>query len=116
MFTTQTSYYSSLEKGFLEIKHQTNKHFKYMAIQSGPIGFNDNFQRILWTVLIWRSIINNSELWLCGDPEQKHGTVYDQYCKDLFGPMNNSFNQHNPSQMDGKYNDNHFSLNTSNQH
>lgn len=77
IFTTQTAYYSSVEKGFKNLKLQTTNQYKFMALQSGPTELRDNFQHTLWIVLIWRSIFTNSELWLCGDPKQKHHTFFN---------------------------------------
>eukprot|EP00102_Acyrthosiphon_pisum_P016861 XP_008187978.1 PREDICTED: uncharacterized protein LOC100166845 isoform X4 [Acyrthosiphon pisum] len=105
IFTTENTYYGSLENGFKTIDH-TLKGYKYLAIQSDSIDYpSDNFQRISWIVLISRSIIHSSELWLCGDVKQNNYKVYyDEYCKNIL-PMNNSFQYNSPSQNYNRYND-----------
>lgn len=123
MFTSQTKYYSNLEKAFEKIKKTIkNKDYRYFALQSGPIGLGENFKHISWTVLILRSIINYSELWLCGDTDQsEEKVIYDQFCRSVLGYSRNyssSFNS--SSQMiynklnDGNSN-NHNTSSTSNQ-
>ncbi|XP_029344299.1 MATH and LRR domain-containing protein PFE0570w isoform X3 [Acyrthosiphon pisum] len=105
IFTTENTYYGSLENGFKTIDH-TLKGYKYLAIQSDSIDYpSDNFQRISWIVLISRSIIHSSELWLCGDVKQNNYKVYyDEYCKNILS-MNNSFQYNSPSQNYNRYND-----------
>jgi len=120
MFTTENTYYGSLENGFNTI-NRTIKRYKYLAIQSGPIDYpSDNFQHISWIVLILRSVIRSSELWLCGDVQQKNYRVYyDEYCKNVL-PMNDSFQYNSPNQKYNRYNDDRRSSfntkETSNQH
>ncbi|KAL4122999.1 hypothetical protein QTP88_015232 [Uroleucon formosanum] len=113
MFTSVNTYYSSIENGFISIGH-TFKKYKYLAIESGPIDYSsDNFQHISWIVLISRSVIRSSELWLCGDVKQKNYQVYyDEYCKSVL-PMNNSFQYYSPYQKYDRYNeDRRCSFNT----
>jgi len=92
-----------------------------LAIQSDLIDNpSDNFQRISWIVLISRSVIHSSELWLCGDAKQNNYKVnYDEYCKNVL-PMNNSFQYNSPNQKYNRYNDdrrsNFNTKETSNQH
>lgn len=99
MFTTQSAYYSSIENGFKTIAHRI-KRYNYLAIQSGSIDYpSDNFQHIYWIVLISRSVIYSSELWLCGDVKQtKYQVQYDEYCKNVQNSMNNSFQYNSPTQ------------------
>ncbi|XP_060862340.1 uncharacterized protein LOC132939272 isoform X2 [Metopolophium dirhodum] len=105
IFTTENTYYGSLENGFKTIDHNF-KGYKYLAIQSDPIDYpSDNFQRISWIVLISRSVIHSSELWLCGDVKQNNYKVYyDEYCKNVLS-MNNSFQYNSPIQKYNRYND-----------
>lgn len=113
MFTSVNTYYSSLENGFISIRHKFKK-YKYLAIESGPIDYpSDNFQHISWIVLISRSVIHYSELWLCGDVKQENYKVYyDEYCKSVL-PMNNSFQYNSPFQKYNRYNeDRRCSFNT----
>lgn len=85
VFTSQTSYYSCLEEAFIEIKKKV-KGYRYFAFQSGQIKPAENFKHISWIVLILRSIINDSELWLTGDTDQSEVQVsYDQYSKTILG-------------------------------
>jgi len=92
-----------------------------LAIQSDPIDYpSNNFQRISWIVLIFRSIMHYSELWLCGDVKQNNYKVYyDEYCKNVL-PMNNAFQYNSPNQKYNRYNDdrrsNFYTKETSNQH
>jgi hypothetical protein len=37
LFTSQSAYYSSLEKGFLTIKNYVRRSYRNFAIQSGPV-------------------------------------------------------------------------------
>jgi len=101
MFITKNAYYSSLESGFKHI-NRTSKDYKYMAIQSGSIDeSSNNIEHISWIVLIFRSVIYSSELWLCGDVKLRSDKVpYDQYYKDLYGSMNSSFQYNSPTQKD----------------
>ncbi|CAI6373290.1 unnamed protein product [Macrosiphum euphorbiae] len=120
IFTTENTYYGSLENGFKTIQKKY-KEYKYLAIQSDLIDYpSDNFQRISWIVLISRSVIHSSELWLCGDAKQNNYKVnYDEYCKNLL-PMNNSFQYNSPNQKYNRYNNdrrsNFNTKETSNQH
>jgi len=119
MFITQNAYYTSLEIGFKHI-NQISKNYKYMAIQSGSIDEPSyNFEKISWTVLILRSVIYFSELWLCGDVKQTSDKVpYDQYCKNLYGSMNCSLQYCSPTEKENKNKEHCLSFNiqeTSNQ-
>jgi hypothetical protein len=101
VFTNQTEYYSNIENAFVKIKN-SNKSYRYFAFQSGPIKPAENFKHISWVVLILRSIINNSELWLCGDTDQPEDkTLYDQYCRNISkNSRNYSSNFNSSGQMD----------------
>lgn len=79
VFIKAQSYYSCLEDAFRKI-HRSTKDYIYMAIQSGPIDYHP--KQISWIVLIYRSIFNNSELWLCGDSDLTSNIYYDQYCRN----------------------------------
>ncbi|XP_025424426.1 uncharacterized protein LOC112693534 [Sipha flava] len=85
LFTSQSAYYSSLEKGFLTIKNYVRRSYRNFAIQSGPIKPTAYFKHISRIVLLLRSIIYGSELWLCGDSDQTNEkVVYEHYCKQVF--------------------------------
>jgi len=74
-----------------------------LAIQSDSIDYpSEHFQHISWIVLIARSVIRFSEIWLCGDVKQNKVVYYDEYCRTVL-PMNNSFQYNSPHQ---KYNRN----------
>lgn len=73
-------YYSSLESIFRNVIH-LDLHYKYLAIQSGPLSSNNNFQHIIWIVLILRSFAFKCELWLCGQEEPIEND-FDQYCRN----------------------------------
>lgn len=106
VFTSKTEYYSNIENAFVKIKN-SSKSYRYFAFQSGPIKPAENFKHISWVVLILRSIINNSELWLCGDTDQSGDIVlYDQYCKNILNNSRYSSNFNSSGQMDyNKIND-----------
>lgn len=75
-------YYTSLEKVFENIKGYIKSSYRYLAIQSGSVQSDNTFNHIARVVLILRSIIHNSELWLCGDGDQTHKQPYDDYCRN----------------------------------
>ncbi|XP_022180610.1 uncharacterized protein LOC111040854 isoform X2 [Myzus persicae] len=112
IFTTQSTYYGSLENGFKEINKI--KNYNYLAIESGPIDYpSDKFQHISWIVLIFRSVIHFSELWLCGNVKQSETHVfYDEYCRNVQYPMNHSFQYNSPTQGNYRYNDDFHSFST----
>lgn len=76
------NYYTSVEKAFKNIKRLKLKSYRYLAIQSNLIQSDDTFNHISRIVLILRSIITNSEFWLCGDTNQKYHSSYDDYCRN----------------------------------
>jgi hypothetical protein len=83
LFTSQTAYYTSLEKGFINIK-KSIRSYRTFAFQSGPIKPTENFKFISRMLSILRSVIYSSELWLCGDTDQtKDKEVYENYCRNI---------------------------------
>ena len=85
LFISESAYYSSVEKGFITMRNYIRSNYRNYAIQSGPIKPSATFKHISRFVLVVRSVIYGSELWLCGDNDQtneKH--VYEQYCKKVF--------------------------------
>jgi hypothetical protein len=87
LFTSSTAYFTSLEKGFKNIKKGI-RSYRNFALQSGPIKPVDNFKYISRTVSILRSIINGSELWLCGDTDQiKEKEIYENYCRTVINEV-----------------------------
>jgi len=113
MFTTKNAFYGSLENGFITICNEV-KGYKYLAFQTDSIDYpSDHFQHISCIVLIARSVLRSSELWLCGDAKQNNTVYYDEYCKNVL-PMNNSFQYNSPYyQKYNRYNDDcHSSFNT----
>lgn len=89
-FISQNAPYSSIEKAFKRINRLV-KNDEFLAIQNGPIKLTKNWKHTSRMVLILRSIINNSELWLCGDTRQtKEKISYDDYCRTLYGKSRRS--------------------------
>lgn len=89
-FISQAAYYGSIEKAFKRINCLL-KRYKYLVIQSGPLKITKNYKHASWLVLILRSIINKSEVLLCGDTGQtKDNVVFDNYCKTLYGTSRRS--------------------------
>jgi hypothetical protein len=87
LFISPTAYYSSLEKGFTNIKKHI-RSYKHFVFQSGPIKPADNFKHISRMVLIMRSIIYSSELWLCGDKDlTKETEVFDTYYRNIINEI-----------------------------
>jgi hypothetical protein len=87
LFTSSTGYFSSLEKGFKNIKKGIRNHRSF-AFHSGPIKPVDNFKYISQMVSILRSIIYGSELWLCGDTKQsKEKEIYENYCRNVINEV-----------------------------
>lgn len=81
-FTDQMAYYSSIEDAFLKINRAKNKKFIFSAIQINSIDSDvsdNNFINLERIVLIYRSIVRESELWLCGHTDQCKQIPYDQY-------------------------------------
>ncbi|VVC44083.1 Hypothetical protein CINCED_3A004486 [Cinara cedri] len=78
VFTNQNEYFTSIEEAFLKINNKKKLKYIYSAIQSGPM--EDYVERI---VLIYRSTVKNSELWLCGHPGQGNQLTYEKYCNGL---------------------------------
>lgn len=70
LFTSMSAYYGSLEKGFITINNYIKSNYRNFAVQSGPIKPIANCKHISWTVLILRSIIYGSQLWLCNDSDE----------------------------------------------
>jgi hypothetical protein len=87
LFISPTAYYSSLEKGFTNMKKYI-RSYRHFVFQSGPIKSAENFKHISRMVLIMRSIIYSSELWLCGDKDlTKETEVYDTYCRNIINEI-----------------------------
>jgi hypothetical protein len=81
LFTSTTAYFSSIERGFNNIRKGIRSYTNF-AFQCGPIKPTDNFKFISRMVSVLRSIIHGSELWLCGDKNQKkEKEIYENYCK-----------------------------------
>lgn len=93
VFFEQKFFYGCVEDIF-RANYFKSKETNYLAIHSGSFDSDDAFKRIVWIVLIFRSISSCNELWLCGVTEQKEYSLsFDKYCRNLHNsnPHDNSF-------------------------
>lgn len=99
------SEYTTIEEAFKNIKHSL-KEYRYLAIQNDLIQSDDSFNHISRIVLILRSIINNSELWLCGYADQKHNSSYDDYCRTRYQDYSSRYYSNLSNRKSYNYNNN----------
>jgi hypothetical protein len=91
VFTSQTSYWTSLEKAFINIKNVI-KSYRCIAYQCGPINEADDCKHEKQMVMILRSIMYGSELWLCGNTQQTTDKeIFDYYYRNLTNNAKLSF-------------------------